>query len=255
MRYDFPGGKCGRTVSYARLQALSPDTICRFYRDFAAQVGGALGLELVPTQAGDKSSCSLLIYDKPGDFIDWHHDVNFYRGRHFTVLLPLVVEEGVDAQLQAVVPNGRSVHRLQARDQAREKAQAEAQALSQAQTQAQTQDSSAQPVVKIASASQALVAPWSDRGNSFPEARVAAVPTVEGRVVIFEGDYVFHRVTPMGAAAAGGAAVGAGVGGRMPRRVILSMTFTTDPTISLLSEATRRLKDISYFGPLAALLT
>jgi hypothetical protein len=66
VRYDFPGGKRGRAVSYSKLQLLSPEVICAFYRDFSQQVGRALGLELVPTQLGDKSSCSLLIYDRPG---------------------------------------------------------------------------------------------------------------------------------------------------------------------------------------------
>ncbi|QQS53724.1 MAG: hypothetical protein IPM89_12810 [Candidatus Competibacteraceae bacterium] len=33
---------------------------------------------------------SLLFYDRPRDHIGWHYDYNFYNGRHFTVLLPLV---------------------------------------------------------------------------------------------------------------------------------------------------------------------
>ena len=118
------------------------------------------------------------------------------------------------------------------------------------------------------------MAPWTRQGNEFAGATVAHVPTVPGRVVIFEGEYVFHRVTPMGATAAGqalaqvardakdGMAAAAGkaageaagaVGKLFPRRVVLSMTFTTDAHIDVLSEATRRLKDMSYFGPFALL--
>src|SRR5262245_46646349 len=43
-----------------------------------------------PTPDHDQSSCSILIYDQPGDHIGWHFDWNFYNGRHFTALLPLV---------------------------------------------------------------------------------------------------------------------------------------------------------------------
>jgi hypothetical protein len=32
----------------------------------------------------------VLFYEKPGDHIGWHYDHNFYRGRHFTVLVPIV---------------------------------------------------------------------------------------------------------------------------------------------------------------------
>ncbi|NJL72939.1 MAG: 2OG-Fe(II) oxygenase [Candidatus Competibacteraceae bacterium] len=45
-----------------------------------------------PTPIHDQSSLSVLFYDKPGDHIGWHYDHNFYRGRHFTVLLPVVNE-------------------------------------------------------------------------------------------------------------------------------------------------------------------
>ena len=45
---------------------------------------------LVPTPLHDQSSCSVLVYEKPGDHIGWHYDHNFYKGRHFTVLIPIV---------------------------------------------------------------------------------------------------------------------------------------------------------------------
>jgi 2-oxoglutarate-Fe(II)-dependent oxygenase superfamily protein len=36
-----------------------------------------------------KSSLSVLFYEKPGDHIGWHFDHNFYRGRHFTILITI----------------------------------------------------------------------------------------------------------------------------------------------------------------------
>jgi hypothetical protein len=49
-----------------------------------------IGEPVLPTPIHDQSSCSLLFYDRPRDHIGWHYDYNFYNGRHFTVLLPLV---------------------------------------------------------------------------------------------------------------------------------------------------------------------
>jgi hypothetical protein len=54
-----------------------------------AYVSSIVGEKVMPTADHDQSSCSLLIYDEPGDHINWHYDHNFYNGRHFTVLLSL----------------------------------------------------------------------------------------------------------------------------------------------------------------------
>ena len=53
-------------------------------------VSRLVGETVRPTPIFDQSSLSVLFYDKPGDHIGWHFDHNFYRGRHFTVLLPVV---------------------------------------------------------------------------------------------------------------------------------------------------------------------
>src|SRR5262249_10051407 len=53
-------------------------------------ISGIVRVDVEPTPLHDQSSCSLLYYEKPGDHIGWHYDHNFYRGRHFTVLIPLV---------------------------------------------------------------------------------------------------------------------------------------------------------------------
>jgi hypothetical protein len=48
------------------------------------------GMAVYPTPLQDQSSLSILCYRDAGDHINWHFDHNFYRGRHFTVLLSLV---------------------------------------------------------------------------------------------------------------------------------------------------------------------
>ena len=50
---------------------------------------------------------------KPGDLIGWHYDHNFYKGRHFTVLVP-IINRGRE-------PNGLSQARLMVRQNKRER--------------------------------------------------------------------------------------------------------------------------------------
>jgi hypothetical protein len=172
------------------------------------------------------------------------------------VLVPLIVQGKVDAQLQVALPDGAPV--------------------------AWAADA-APPPVRHASASQETVQAilgssfCRDSGNTFPNATVQAVPVRVGAVVAFEGARVFHRVTPLGASeepwagswqppptaangtrellpAQGVLPLGAaGSQDAEPLRVMLSMTFTTDPSSTLLSAFQRRLKDMTYFGLLAAL--
>ena len=40
----------------------------------------------------DKNCCSLLLYTKKGDFIDWHYDYSSYYGKRITILITLVNE-------------------------------------------------------------------------------------------------------------------------------------------------------------------
>jgi hypothetical protein len=70
VRYDYPGGKRGRALSYQRLQALAPQ-LEAFYHSQAlrAWVTAAVGAAVLPTAGSDPSSASLLVYDAPGDFI------------------------------------------------------------------------------------------------------------------------------------------------------------------------------------------
>jgi hypothetical protein len=83
-----PTHKKGGTVAYETLIASAPAIVsfyhCVGFRDFISRLVGA---HVAPTPINDQSSLSVLFYDKPGDHIGWHYDHNFYRGRHFTVLI------------------------------------------------------------------------------------------------------------------------------------------------------------------------
>ena len=90
-RTYLPAHKKGGTVAYQTLERDAPE-IVRLYRSPALQrfISCITGIRVGPTPLHDQSSCSVLFYEKPGDHIGWHYDHNFYKGRHFTVLIPLI---------------------------------------------------------------------------------------------------------------------------------------------------------------------
>jgi hypothetical protein len=85
-----PAHKQGGTVAYETLIAAAPAIVACYHsaglRDIVARL---VGTAIRPTPINDQSSLSVLVYNKPGDHIGWHYDHNFYRGRHFTVLLAI----------------------------------------------------------------------------------------------------------------------------------------------------------------------
>jgi len=174
-RSYIPRHKKGGTLSYEAIHRHAPACLAFYHapalRDWLSQV---VGEQLVPTADHDQSSCSILYYDQPGDHIHWHYDYDFYRGRHFTVLLSLV-NRSADGGLSA----GRLMQRARAGE----------------------------------------VIEWD---------------TSEDVLVLFEGARVLHRASPV---AEGDV------------RVMLSMTFTTDPRIHPLKDLARRIKDTAYYGP------
>jgi hypothetical protein len=86
-----PSHKKGATIAYETLIEHAPD-VTAFYHSEAmpACISRITGVAVRPTPLHDQSSLSILIYERSGDHIGWHYDHNFYRGRHFTVLLPVV---------------------------------------------------------------------------------------------------------------------------------------------------------------------
>jgi hypothetical protein len=86
-----PTHKKGGTIAYAHLIEFSP-AIVRLYHSETLRsfVSRTVGCAVWPTPLQDQSSLSILIYDRPGDHIGWHYDHNFYRGRHFTVLVAVL---------------------------------------------------------------------------------------------------------------------------------------------------------------------
>jgi hypothetical protein len=90
-RSFIPLHKQGSTLSYEKIMELAP-RCWSFYRNPEVKrwLEELTGVPMMPTPVQDQSSLSLLCYEHAGDHIQWHYDHNFYRGRHFTVLLALV---------------------------------------------------------------------------------------------------------------------------------------------------------------------
>ncbi len=86
-----PTHKKGGTIAYETLIQGAPGIVSLYHSsDLLGLTSRLVGVWVGPTPIHDQSSLSLLVYNKPGDHIGWHFDHNFYRGRHFTLLLALV---------------------------------------------------------------------------------------------------------------------------------------------------------------------
>jgi hypothetical protein len=169
-----PTHKQGGTVAYESLIAAAPAIVACYHSGGLQDILSRLvGVPLRPTPIHDQSSLSVLVYNKPGDHIGWHYDHNFYRGRHFTVLL-------------AIRNEGRAAHGL------------------------------SHAVLKA----------------RLPQ-REIEISTAPNTLVIFEGARVRHMVTPIREG---------------ERRLMLSMTYCTDPRSHWWQGWSRRLKDTAYFG-------
>ena len=111
-RSYFPSHKKGGTIAYEDLHQTAPEIVAFYQSEYLSRLCSAIiGESVIPTPINDQSSCSLLFYDRPRDHINWHYDYNFYNGRHFTVLLPLVnhhLHEDRLSSAQLVIQKGNS---------------------------------------------------------------------------------------------------------------------------------------------------
>ncbi len=169
-----PLHKQGGTVSYEKIHYHAPACLGMYHSETLRQwLSQVVCEDIKPTADHDQSSCSLLYYQQPGDHINWHFDHNFYKGRHFTVLLSVVNQSQTGG-----LSRSKLMHRRR-------------------------------------------------------DGRDVEVDTAENVLVIFEGARVLHKVTPIGAGES---------------RAVLSMTFSTDPSLSWFKEFCRRVKDTAFFG-------
>ena len=107
-RSYLPTHKKGETVAYSVLREKAP-TLVSHYRsaNMCRLVSRIVRAKVQPSPLHDERSCSVLFYERPGDHINWHYDHNFYRRRHFTVLIP-AVNRGREGGLFGSPPAGQA---------------------------------------------------------------------------------------------------------------------------------------------------
>jgi hypothetical protein len=95
-----PAHKKGGTIAYETLIAEAPSVVAYYHApELMRFFSSVIQAEVSPTPVDDQSSLSVLIYDRPADRIGWHYDHDFYRGRHFTALLPVVNDGSAEGGL------------------------------------------------------------------------------------------------------------------------------------------------------------
>jgi hypothetical protein len=107
-RVEIYNWKSGKTVATNKINQLDRNII-DWYIDFSKVISNIIGQDVKHTSLLFPTSCALLVYDKPGDFINWHFDQNHFKGRFFTVLLPITVEE-TDTKYTYIDPLGVRQH-------------------------------------------------------------------------------------------------------------------------------------------------
>eukprot|EP00798_Chlamydomonas_sp_ICE-L_P029475 gene29475-5822_t len=91
-RVNIARWKAGKTADTQTLFKACPEMV-GFYANMANYISNIVGEKVYNTDPRLKKTCVILIYDSKGDFINWHYDVNYYRGRFFTLLIPVSTED------------------------------------------------------------------------------------------------------------------------------------------------------------------
>jgi len=81
--------KSGNTIPTQIINNKFPKLINYYQNELCKLISNEINLVLKPTEILYPTTCSILIYEKEGDWINWHYDYNYYKGRFFTVLIPI----------------------------------------------------------------------------------------------------------------------------------------------------------------------
>jgi len=171
-----PGQKQGGSVSRFAIDRAGAG-FADLYRSPALRrfLDGLCGEALLDCRPRDAHTYALYFYTEPGDYIGWHFDTSFYRGKRYTMLLGLVDNESCHLECEL---HKRATDRT-------------------------------------------------------PERRVLA--TGPGSAVFFDGDALWHRVTPL---APGDS-----------ERIVLTFEFVTDARMKPWRRLVSDVKDaVAYFG-------
>jgi hypothetical protein len=88
-RVHMPGVRDGRTLTTNQLVEQLP-SIVKYYEQLTPVISQVVGETVYPTPMHLPTSCAVIVYDREGDGIQPHYDVSYFKGRFFTVLIPVV---------------------------------------------------------------------------------------------------------------------------------------------------------------------
>lgn len=90
IRIEIPK-KHQKNISYNELKKEVPD-IDDWYESLSSVLSPYIDETLKVVPKDIKTRICLVVYEKEGDYIDWHFDTNHYNGRFFTLLIPISTE-------------------------------------------------------------------------------------------------------------------------------------------------------------------
>jgi hypothetical protein len=90
VRIEIPK-KHQKNISYNTLKENIPE-IEDWYNSLPNIISPYISDKLQVAPEDIKTRMCLVVYEKEGDYIDWHFDTNHYEGRFFTLLVPITLE-------------------------------------------------------------------------------------------------------------------------------------------------------------------
>jgi hypothetical protein len=81
--------KSGSTITTQIINNKIPQLINYYQNELCNIISKSINIKLKPTSLIYPTTCCILLYEKEGDWINWHYDYNYYNGRFFTVLILL----------------------------------------------------------------------------------------------------------------------------------------------------------------------
>lgn len=84
--------KSSSTIATQVINTELPELIKYYKNELCNIISQQINIELKPTLLNFPTTCSILMYEQEGDWINWHYDYNYYNGRFFTVLIPITTD-------------------------------------------------------------------------------------------------------------------------------------------------------------------
>ena len=84
--------KKGVAITCQSILDITPQVISFYQNELCQYISKLINVQLYPTELKIPTCCCIIIYEKEGDWINWHYDYNYYNGRFFTVLIPITNE-------------------------------------------------------------------------------------------------------------------------------------------------------------------